>query len=106
MKQILMNLLGNAIKYNDKPKIIIRIEVHEDKTKHTFEIKDNGYGIAEADTARIFELFERVDSKDKSDNSQGIGLSIVKRLVEKMGGEIKVHSVPGAGTTFTFTVPK
>ena len=106
LKQILMNLLGNAIKYNDKPKIIIRIEVHEDKTKHTFEIKDNGYGIAEADTARIFELFERVDSKDKSDNSQGIGLSIVKRLVEKMGGEIKVHSVPGAGTTFTFTVPK
>ncbi len=106
LKQILMNLLGNAIKYNDKPKIIVNIAVREDALKHTFEIKDNGYGIATADTERIFELFERVDSKDKADNSQGIGLTIVKRLVEKLGGEIKVRSTPGKETVFTFTIPK
>jgi signal transduction histidine kinase len=106
LKQILLNLLHNAIEYNDKPDPLIEIHIHEDKTTWFFEVKDNGPGIGENDTKKIFEIFERLHRKIKSGESMGIGLAIVKRLVEKLGGEIKVTSIPGKGASFEFSIPK
>ncbi len=106
LKQILINLLHNAYEYNDKEQAIIEINVHEDRTMWLFEVKDNGPGILPEDATKVFEIFERLHRKIKSGESMGIGLAIVKRLVEKLGGAIKVTSEPGHGASFEFSVPK
>ncbi len=104
LKQILLNLVQNAIKYNDKPQIHIQIIMGEDRHNYTFEVRDNGPGIADENKEKIFELFERLKRKDAE--GMGMGLAIVKRLAEKLGGAIKVQSRLGQGTSFLFTVPK
>ena len=106
MKQILLNLCDNAIKHNDKDKGTIDITIDDGKYFYTFEVADNGPGIEQADQRRIFELFERVKRKSKENDGIGVGLSIVKRLVEKLGGSIKVISEVGMGTAFVFTIEK
>ncbi len=105
MKQILLNLCDNAIKYNDRPDAIIDITLSEQKNLFLFQVKDNGPGIEEADQKRIFELFERVGNAQEK-GGIGVGLSIVKKLVEKLGGAIRVVSAPGEGTAFVFSIPK
>lgn len=104
LKQILLNLMQNAVKHSDKSQIKIDVVVREDETAFIFDIKDNGPGIAAKDQQRIFDLFQTINNKKKE--STGIGLSVVKRLVEKLGGEIKVSSEIGKGSTFTFTIAK
>ena len=106
MKQILLNLCDNAIKHNDKDKGIITISTDEGKKYFTFIVKDNGPGIPAKDQKRVFELFERIKHQTKEKDGIGVGLSIVKRLVEKLGGEVKVSSEEGAGTAFIFTIQK
>jgi len=106
LKQILMNLCDNAIKHNDKPDGKIKIKFTEAKKYYIFEIADNGPGIPPEDQRRIFELFERVKRGNDHKDGIGVGLAIVKRLVEKSGGEIKVESEVGKGTTFIFTIQK
>ena len=106
MKQILLNLCDNAIKYNDRPDATIEIGITEQKNMFLLQVKDNGPGIEEADQKRIFELFERVRSSAPEKGGIGVGLSIVKRLVEKLGGAIRVVSAPGEGTAFVFSIPK
>ena len=76
------------------------------KSFYIFEIKDNGPGIAEKDQKKIFELFERLNKNKNDNNGMGIGLPIVKRLVEKLGGEVKVKSELRQGTSFVFTIAK
>jgi signal transduction histidine kinase len=104
LKQILMNLLSNAIKYNDKAQAKIDISVAEDIAGYTFEVKDNGTGIAPENQQKIFDLFETLHNI-KADN-HGIGLCVVKRLVEKSGGAIQLISEVSAGSRFIFSIPK
>jgi signal transduction histidine kinase len=106
LKQILLHLFHNSIKYNDKSKMKIDVVFTENDAAYNFEVKDNGPGIAEEDKDRIFELFEKLQGKIKDGESMGIGLAIVKRLVEKLGGTITVSSELNKGAAFLFTIPK
>lgn len=102
LQQVFQNLMSNAIKYNDKPQGAIRISYEEGDEFHTFHIKDNGPGIESADKERIFKLFAVTDNKSQNDSSTGVGLNIMKLLVEEQGGKISVESDPGKGSTFSF----
>ena len=106
LKQILLNLLHNAIKYIDKPSRKIKIVCTEEPSAYIFEVRDNGPGIAEENQEKVFELFERLQKKSQNGESLGIGLAIVKRLVEKLGGTIKIVSEMTKGTSFIFTIPR
>lgn len=107
LEQILINLIANAIKYNDKKAVKIEIGVKEDDSKYKFYVQDNGPGIALVHHEQIFKIFEVVTLKDKFGLSgNGIGLATVKNLVEKSGGTIKVQSELGKGSKFIFTIKK
>jgi signal transduction histidine kinase len=100
--QILMNLITNAVRYSpDGGQVWIRTEREEDLA--CVIVADMGKGIAEEDQARIFEKFERVDPTEPG--GTGLGLYIARRLARAMGGDIAVHSAPGQGARFTFTLP-
>lgn len=104
IKQILLNLVNNAIKYNNKPGAVIEIGFDEDADNYYFRVADNGPGIPERDLQHIFNLFQTVKSNRES--GTGIGLSIVRRLIKKLQGDISVESTVGQGTTFSFYVRK
>jgi len=105
LEQILLNLIGNSIKYNDKEKIVIDIDCRYDDEFYHFTLSDNGVGIPEDKQEEIFNLFSTVGNVDRNGNKgHGIGLSTVQKLVNGMGGEISVNSVLGEGTTFAFKV--
>lgn len=108
VEQILTNLISNAIKYNDKEKPEVKVNCYETGKYIKFEIADNGVGIEEKDLKRIFNLFDRGNriNLNKKNNSHGIGLSIVKKLVEHLDGEIQIESEPGVGTKFEFMIPR
>ncbi|MFD2562606.1 sensor histidine kinase [Aquimarina rubra] len=107
LKQIFFNLIGNSIKYNDKEQIIIDIEYTEDTIFYYFKITDNGMGIPDDKIDSIFELFTTANGTDRSGNKgNGIGLSTVKKLVENLGGCIKVKSTLRVQTTFDFSIKK
>lgn len=100
LKQVLLNLIDNAIKYSDVEKpITIKIEQKQEET--TIQIIDRGMGISLQQQGRIFERFYRVDEARNRSGGTGLGLSIVKTLVERMGGSIFVRSQIGEGSTFT-----
>ncbi|RYE23324.1 MAG: hybrid sensor histidine kinase/response regulator, partial [Sphingobacteriales bacterium] len=103
LQQVFQNLLSNAIKYNDKEHGQIEIGYEPRDDFFEFYIKDNGPGIAIADEERIFKLFQTTDNKSSTDSSTGVGLNILKMLVEEQGGRIWVKSEPGNGSTFYFT---
>jgi signal transduction histidine kinase len=101
LKQVLINLIDNAVKYSpaDQP-VIVQLE-RVDK-QALIQIRDRGIGIPLADQNRIFDRFYRVDdSRSRMTGGHGLGLAIVKTLVEGMGGDISVRSKPGEGSTFT-----
>lgn len=102
--QILMNLLTNAVKYNDKPAGRITLTCVDARKNYLFTISDNGKGIAPEKLDKIFELFEK--NPDKSVSSHGVGLSTVKSIIEIIGGKITVSSIEGKGTKVKFTWPK
>jgi PAS domain S-box-containing protein len=104
-QQVVMNLLSNAIKHGraDSPQIDVGCADVADE--HDFQISDNGPGIPPEAQARIWEIFQTLESRDKVEGS-GIGLAVVKRIIETHGGRAWVESVPGAGATFHFTWPK
>jgi len=112
LKQILSNLISNAIKFTHLGSIEIgvilveRIRHHERKKFLKFYIKDTGIGIDEKTQERIFERFTKIEpDNNKLYRGAGLGLTISKKLVELLGGEIWVESFPGKGSTFYFTVP-
>ena len=105
ISQILINLVDNAIKYNDKPKRIVKIDYESLDGYHRFSVSDNGIGIPLNHQERVFELFETVNS-NFSKSSTGIGLNTVRNLVEKLNGNIFLCSEEGKGSTFSFTVKK
>lgn len=103
--QILQNLLDNAVKYMDKPKGTVRIGCVEQHDFWTFSVADNGPGIDAKYFEKTFEIFQTLAPRDGAE-STGIGLSIVKKLVELNNGRVWVESQLGKGSTFFFTLPK
>jgi signal transduction histidine kinase/CHASE3 domain sensor protein len=102
--QVLMNLVGNAIKFTDAGSVSIRALVEHDS--FLVAVSDTGVGIAAEDQTRIFEEFQQVDSSStRKKGGTGLGLAIARRIVELHGGRIWVESTPGQGTTFYFTLP-
>jgi len=107
LEQILSNLLTNAIRYNDKEQGQIDIRFSEDEEYYHFEVEDNGIGIEAEYHEKIFNNNFTLTIKDRFDQKgNGIGLSTVKELVKTVKGKISVHSVVGAHTTFTISMPK
>jgi len=104
LKQVLLNLVGNAIKFTDSGEVAITASVADGA--YTIVVRDTGPGIAEADQTKIFEEFQQGDNtQTKSKGGTGLGLAISKRIVEMHGGRLWVNSRPGEGSTFSFTVP-
>ncbi|MBN2348157.1 MAG: response regulator [Bacteroidales bacterium] len=104
IKQILCNLLNNAIKFTRKGKIEFGYKTRRNFLE--FYVKDTGIGIAPENHALIFQPFKQAETADTREyGGTGLGLSISKALVEKLGGTITVDSEPGRGSTFTFTIP-
>ncbi len=104
LSQVMSNLIGNAINYmgeQEKPKIILGW--NQQGNMYEFWVKDNGIGIHEEDIGRIFNIFER--AAESSAEGTGIGLSIVKKIIQIHGGNIQVESEFGKGSTFIFTIP-
>ncbi len=127
LRQIIVNLLGNAVKYTPSGGIAIRARIVDDRSREgavgapspqgapqggqlwiALQIADSGIGIAEGDLARIFEEFEQVNAGPRGDSIQrgtGLGLPISRRLARLLGGDITVESEPGKGSTFTLWIP-
>jgi PAS domain S-box-containing protein len=105
LRQVFQNLIGNAAKYMNKEQGLIEVLCKEDGNFWWFEIKDNGPGIDESHYQRIFKIFQTLQPKDTFE-STGIGLSIVKKIVEMGGGSIHLTSKMGEGTSFFFSIPK
>ncbi len=104
ISQLFQNILSNSIKYMDKPQGQIHVGCAEDGDNWRFSISDNGPGIEEKHFEKIFQIFQTV-SEDDSYESTGVGLSVVKKIVEMYGGSIWVESEVGKGCTFFFTLP-
>jgi signal transduction histidine kinase/CheY-like chemotaxis protein len=99
LRQLLGNLVLNAIKYTDSGEVCVSVEKEGAKT--AISVSDTGPGIPEADQARLFEPFRRVDSTSRNEKGAGLGLAISKQMVEVLGGQLRVDSEVGVGTTFT-----
>ncbi len=106
LRQVLLNLAGNAVKFTEKGGLAVIVEPGPATDAITFTVRDTGIGIAPDAQARIFGEFEQADGgSTRRYGGTGLGLSIAQRIVERMGGRITVTSAPGAGSTFRFTVP-
>lgn len=102
-RQLFQNLIENAIKYNDKPQGTIEVGFTDKPDEYLFFVKDNGKGIAKAYFEKIFNIFTKLDNNSQS---SGIGLSIVKKIINRYNGRIWPESIENEGTTFYFTLPK
>jgi signal transduction histidine kinase len=104
LSQVLLNLLGNAIKFTDTGEITVQVTT--DDGLFTVAVSDTGPGISEADQQRIFEEFQQADSSStRKQGGTGLGLAIAKKIVEMHGGTMWVESSLGKGSTFWFTLP-
>ncbi|MBU1368477.1 MAG: GHKL domain-containing protein [Bacteroidetes bacterium] len=107
IRQVLINLIENAIKYGNKAENMVSIRIFDMDEKFLIEIKDNGPGISELNLPRIFERFYRVDKgRSRDSGGTGLGLAIVKHIVEAHEQSITVRSKLEEGTTFAFTLEK
>jgi signal transduction histidine kinase/CheY-like chemotaxis protein len=107
LRQVLINLLGNAVKFTDRGEVSLalrRVAGGTDWVHLRFEVRDTGIGIAAADLARAFQPFEQVSDKQRQAHGTVLGLAISRQLVGVMGGEIEVQSTPGQGSVFGFGV--
>jgi PAS domain S-box-containing protein len=103
--QVFQNLLSNAVKYMDKPKGYIKVGCVEENGFWKFSVADNGPGIEEKYFEKIFKIFQMLSTSDETE-STGIGLSVVKKIVEMYDGNVWVEAKPGYGSTFFFTLPR
>jgi two-component system, chemotaxis family, sensor kinase Cph1 len=103
MQDVLVNLISNAIKYNDKLQKWVEIGYYQDKCT-TFYVRDNGIGIRERHQTSIFRLFKRLHEQHLYGGGTGAGLTIAKKIIERHGGRIWVESIYGQGSTFYFTL--
>jgi light-regulated signal transduction histidine kinase (bacteriophytochrome) len=105
LQQVFSNLISNAIKYHDKPDGYIQIGMKENPVAYLFHVKDNGPGIDKSYHEKIFQIFQTLTERD-SFESTGVGLAIVKKILEDRKQSINLVSSPGKGSTFIFTWPK
>lgn len=105
LQQVFLNLISNALKHLDKPTGDIRIAAHDAGEHWTFSVADNGPGIEARHYERIFQLFQILTPRDRKEGT-GVGLALVKKIVELYGGRVWVESEAGKGSTFYFTLPK
>ncbi len=105
LTMLLQNLIGNAIKYNDKKPPKIHISSKKEDNRYIISVKDNGIGIKPEHLERIFTIFQRLHSKEEYEGT-GIGLAIAQKIVDQHHGKIWVESEQGKGTTFYFTLQK
>lgn len=107
LEQILVNLISNALKYNDKKVVKIKIEALENKSNYIITVADNGIGIPKDKMKDIFKMFNTLNIIDRSGKKgNGIGLNTVKKLVKKLKGTIAIESELGTGTEFAITLAK
>ena len=100
MQQVIVNLLSNAIKYSDSGTITLRTK--NESPYYIIEVEDQGAGLNEYQLSHIFERFYRVDDdRSRKSGGSGLGLPIVKGIIDAHGGKLEVHSTPGKGTTFS-----
>lgn len=105
--QILINLITNSLKYNDKEQPKLMISCNERDGHYHFEVKDNGMGISRDKQDEIFDLFKTASDRDnKGKKGHGIGLSTVRNLIHSLNGDIQVESEVGKGTNFSFSLQK
>jgi signal transduction histidine kinase len=102
-QQLFQNLLSNAIKFCDKEVGFIEIDYKDKNTFHQFSVKDNGIGIEKKYHNKIFQIFHSLDTRE---DSTGVGLSIVRKIIELYEGNIWLESEPNKGSTFYFTIKK
>ncbi|MEP7030113.1 MAG: ATP-binding protein [Pseudolabrys sp.] len=106
LRQVLLNLAGNAIKFTEQGGVAVIVEPGEDDSEIRFQVRDTGVGLKPEDQQRIFLDFEQADgSSTRKFGGTGLGLAISKRIVERMDGCITVDSAPGVGSTFNVIVP-
>lgn len=105
LEQVFRNLINNAIKHHDRPDGRVEISCRENGAYYAFSVADDGPGIAPESQEQIFRMFETLKPRDAVEGS-GMGLAIIKKIVESLGGEVGVESKPGHGARFWFTWPK
>ena len=105
VKQVMMNLINNGLKFNESNPPRVEVSCETDEDGYTFKIRDNGIGIQESEHQHLFKLFQRLQHTQKYPGT-GAGLSICKKIVESMGGHISIESEEGYGSTFTFYLPR
>jgi len=104
LTQVLINLVGNAIKFTDTGEVAIKAEANNGS--FYVSVRDTGAGISTADQAKLFQEFQQADNAiTRKKGGTGLGLAISKRIIELHGGKIWVESQPGEGSTFAFTLP-
>jgi len=107
LTQIFMNLINNALKYNDKDLRKVEIKFSKSEEFYFFAVEDNGKGIPKEKFEEIFSIFTTLETPDRDGNlGNGIGLATVKKLIESMGGTISLESVPGDGSKFIFSIKR
>jgi PAS domain S-box-containing protein len=107
LRQVLLNLLGNAVKFTDRGQVELLVQVEpapQFRARLRFEIRDTGVGIDMSDAPRLFRPFEQVGEARRRSNGTGLGLAISRELVRAMGGDIEVEGRPGAGSAFRFAI--
>jgi len=104
--EVFMNLITNAIKYNDSDNKLVTISFKDEKDEVVFCVEDNGIGIDEKNYEKIFRIFSRLHGKDKYEGGTGAGMTIVKKIVERHGGKVWVDAKLGVGSKFYFTISK
>lgn len=105
LEQVFSNFISNAIKYNSNPNPTVKVGYEESNGNHMFYVQDNGPGIDPEYHEKVFVIFQTLQARDKVE-STGVGLAIVKKIIEDAGGRVWVESEPGNGSKFCFSLPK
>lgn len=106
MTEVFRNLITNAIKYNNKPEKRVEIGCETQEGERVFFVRDNGIGIPKEFYNDVFRIFKRLNDEDDSVKGTGVGLTFVKKIIERHNGRIWISSEMGKGTTFYFTIPE